>query len=62
LIGGLRPRWSGERRPPSKTEEPARSALPVECPVATLCEARSVVGSLYRHNVVPRTSRGEATV
>ena len=34
----------------------------MECPVATLCEARPVVGSLYRHNVVPRTSRCEATV
>jgi hypothetical protein len=32
----------------------------VECPVATLCEARSVVGSLHRHHVVPRTSRGGA--
>ena len=34
----------------------------MECPVATLCEAHPVVGSLYRHNVVPRTSRGEAPV
>jgi hypothetical protein len=57
LSGGLRPRCSGERRPPSKPEEPASDALPVECPVATLCGRSSVVGFLYRHNVVPGTSR-----
>ena len=44
LSGGLRPRCSGERRPPSQPEKPGWGALPVECPVASLCERRSSPG------------------
>jgi len=57
LIGSLRPRCSGERRPPSKTEEPGRGALPVECPVAECVERATPPGrctGTFRTRHVPR--------
>jgi hypothetical protein len=57
LSGGLRRRCSGERRPPSKTDEPGRGALPVECPVAECAKraipARKCAGT-FRTPHVPR--------
>ena len=40
--GGLRPRCSRERRPPTEPEEPYRFVLPVECP-AHYCARRAAV-------------------
>jgi len=45
------------RRPPSEPGEPTRNALPVECPVAQLCDTHCVAGWSFRHNRVPGTSR-----
>ena len=50
---GLRPRCSGERRPPSEPVDPDLVALPVECPVPICAGRAAVPGGLSCTNTDP---------